>query len=180
MPEAPEGDGSKVLDQAELVVLGIGHDYDDTFFVIVSLAGEPSAQGGGAIDSLVDVLDGDIKVDADLAALRFRNRLEHQARLAIGALAKVHPASLRRPGLPTEQCAPEPRYPLGVNAVEGHAGPYAGLHVRGTIFVVVSPPVTVITRSSWRGDFTLAPSRSVRPLAVGSRWAVMYAPAPSL
>ena len=54
------GKESVVLDQAKLVVFGIGHHDDHPFLVVVSLAREAAAQGGDDVDGLVDVIDGDV------------------------------------------------------------------------------------------------------------------------
>jgi hypothetical protein len=111
---------SVVLHKAELVALGIGHDDDYALVVVVSFVGGPSSQAGNELDSLVDVVDGHVKMDADLPCLRLGNRLEDQPRLGIAAMAQVDPAGLRRPRLAAEQGAPEARDPLRVRAVDGH------------------------------------------------------------
>jgi hypothetical protein len=108
------------------MVLGIGHDDHDAFVVVVPLAGEPPAEGRDNGDGLVDVLDRDVEMDTGFATLRLRDRLEDQARVGIATIAEIHPAVLRRAGLTTEQCGPEPRHTLGIEAVEGHAGPDVG------------------------------------------------------
>jgi hypothetical protein len=112
---------SVVLHKTELVALGIGHDHDYALVVVVSFAGGPSSQDGNELDSLVDVVDGHVKMDADLPCLRLGNRLEDQPRLGIAAMTQVDPADLRRPRLATEQGAPEARDPLRVHAVDGHS-----------------------------------------------------------
>ena len=78
------------------MVLGISHNDDDTFVVIVSLAGEPSAEGRGSVDRLINVLDGDVEMDADLPVFWLQNRLEYQPRHGIATVAEVYPAVLRR------------------------------------------------------------------------------------
>jgi hypothetical protein len=64
LPEQPPGRRattvSVVLDQAKLVVLRIGHHDDRPVFVVVSLAREMAAQGGDEVDTLVNVIDGDV------------------------------------------------------------------------------------------------------------------------
>src|ERR1700683_1061929 len=112
---------SVVLHKTELVALGIGHDDDYALVVVVSFVGGPSSQAGNELDSLVDAVDGHVKMDADLPCLRLGNRLEDQPRLGIAAMAQVDPAGLRRPRLATEQGAPEARDPLRVRAVDGHS-----------------------------------------------------------
>jgi hypothetical protein len=112
---------SVVLHKTELVALGIGHDDDYALVVVVSFAGGPSSQADNKLGSLVDVVDGHVKMDADLPCLRLGNRLEDQPRLGIAAMAQVNPAGLRRPRLATEQGAPEARDPLRVHAVDGHS-----------------------------------------------------------
>ena len=59
------------------MTLGIGHDDDRTLLIVVSFAGGPSSQGGDEFDGLVDIADGDVEMDADLAHLWLGNRLEH-------------------------------------------------------------------------------------------------------
>jgi hypothetical protein len=71
---------SVVLRKTELVALGIGHDDDYTLVVVVSFAGGPSPQAGHELDSLADVVDGQVKMNADLPCLRLGNRLEDQPR----------------------------------------------------------------------------------------------------
>lgn len=112
---------SVVLHQTEFVALGIRHDDDHTLGVVVSFTGELSSQRGNELDGLLDLIDGDIEMNADLAHLRLGNRLKHQSRLGIAAMAKINPAVLRRPRLATEQGTPKTRHPLRINAVEGHA-----------------------------------------------------------
>ena len=122
---------SEVLDQAELVVLGIGHDDDDAFGVIVPLAGEPSAEGRDSEHRLINVLYGDVEMDADLAVFWLQNRLEYEPRLDIATVAEVHPAFLGRSRLAAEQGAPEPRHTLWVETVDCHTGPHVGHGCRG-------------------------------------------------
>jgi len=110
-----------VLHKTELVALGIGHDDDYALLVVVSFVGGPSSQAGNELDSLADVVDGHVNMDADLPCLRLGNRLEDQPRLGIAAMAQVGPVGLRRPWLATEQGAPEARDPLRVHAVDGHS-----------------------------------------------------------
>jgi hypothetical protein len=123
------GRRSVVLHQTELVALGIGHDDDCAFVVVMSLAGHLSAQRGHELDGLVDVVDGHVQMDADLPCPRLGNRLEHQPRLGIAAMAQVEPAALRRPRLATDKGAPEARDTLRVHAVDGHTR-HNARHVR--------------------------------------------------
>jgi hypothetical protein len=112
---------SVVLHHTEFVALGIGHDDDRTLGVVVSFTGEPSSQRGNELDRLLNLVHGDVEMNADLAHLRLGNRLEHQSRLGIAAMAKINPAVLRRPRLATEQGTPKARHALRVNAVERHS-----------------------------------------------------------
>jgi hypothetical protein len=83
-----EMDGrAEVLDQAELVALGICHHDHDAFVVVVPLTGKPAPQGGHEVDTLVYVVDGKAEMDPDLALLWFLDRLEHDARLGVASLA---------------------------------------------------------------------------------------------
>jgi hypothetical protein len=116
-------DGSVVLDQAELVVFGVGHDDNNPLVVVVSLAGGSSPQGEDTRYGLVDVVHGDVEMSADLTNLRLRNRLEHQPRQQIIRLAEVYPALFRGAGLTTQQDAPKPGHTIRVDAVEGHTRP---------------------------------------------------------
>ena len=59
---------SVVLHKTELVALGIGHDDDYALVVVVSFVGGPSSQADNELDSLVEVVDGHVKMDADLPA----------------------------------------------------------------------------------------------------------------
>ena len=139
---------SVVLHKTELVALGIGHDDDYALVVVVPFAGGPSSQAGNELDSLVDVVDGHVKMDADLPCLRLGNRLEDQPRLGIAAMAQVDPAGLRRPRLATEQGAPEARHPLRVHTVDGHSR-HEVRHVR---HLTVAPSLVALV--SGRGGRT--------------------------
>ena len=59
------------------MTLGIGHNDDHTLLIVVSFTGGPSSQGGDEPNGLVDVADGDVEMDPDLAHLWLGNRLEH-------------------------------------------------------------------------------------------------------
>jgi hypothetical protein len=114
---------SPILNQTELVILGIGHHNDHAVVVLVSFAGEPSAQRGCELDRLVDVVNADVKMYSDFAHLWFPDRLEDDTRLRITATTEIHPAFFRRARIATEQSAPEPRHSLRVKTVNGDSGP---------------------------------------------------------
>src|ERR1700761_2736601 len=135
---------SEVLHKTELVTLGIGHDDDYALVVVVSFVGGPSSQAGNELDSLFDVVDGHVEMDADFPCLRLRNRLEDQPGLGIVATAQVDPVGLRRPRLATEQGAPEARDPLRVHAVDGHSR-HEVRHVR---HLTVAPDVAAAPKTS--------------------------------
>jgi hypothetical protein len=119
----PPSWASVVLNQAEFVVLGIGHDDDDPFVVLVPLAGEASVQGSDDVDCIADVIDRNVQMDTDFACLRLGDRLEYQPRLGVVTLAEVNPTGLGRAGFATEQGAPKPGYTLWVETVDSHARP---------------------------------------------------------
>lgn len=81
-----------VLHQTEFVAFGIGHDDDRTLVVVVSFAGRSSSEGGNQLDGLVEIVDGDVQMYADLTRLRLGNRLEHQSRQGVAAMAEIDPA----------------------------------------------------------------------------------------
>jgi hypothetical protein len=78
------------------VLLGIRHHYDNPLVVVVSLTGETSAEGDDEFDCLVDVIDGDVEMDAHLTQLGLRDRLEYQPRLRVATLTEIDPTMLGR------------------------------------------------------------------------------------
>src|SRR5215831_9741026 len=94
----PPSWASVVLNQAELVVLGIGHNDDGPFVVLVPLAGEASAQRSDDVDCLADVIDRNVQMDTDFACLRLGDRLEYQPRLGVVTLAEVTQPAWEGPG----------------------------------------------------------------------------------
>ena len=73
--------GSQILDEAELVTFGIGHDDDDPFAgVVVALTGPPPAETLDLQTASVDVVDLDVEVEANLAAIWFGDALERESR----------------------------------------------------------------------------------------------------
>lgn len=71
--------------------LGVGHDDDDAFVVLVSFTGKLSAESGHELNRFVDVVDGDIEMDPNSAQFRFIDWLEHEPGLRITATAELHP-----------------------------------------------------------------------------------------
>jgi len=83
-----------VLDDAELVILGIVHDHHGSFVVIVTYAGPAPAQAFHAVTASIDVINLDVEVDSDLAHFGFGNTLEGQARPAITARTHGGPSAV--------------------------------------------------------------------------------------
>jgi len=79
------GRSAVVLDNAELVLLWIVHDHDDSLVVMVPLAGPAATETFDLLAGRRDVVDLDIEVDADFRDLRLRHSLERQPRPVIKA-----------------------------------------------------------------------------------------------
>jgi hypothetical protein len=115
---------SVVLDEAEFVVLGVGHHDHHAIVVVVPFPGEPAAETADLRHGAVDVVHGDVEVNSYLAVARLGHRLEHQPGLGVAALAEVDPALFGGSGRAPEQSAPESGNSFGLETVDRDAGPY--------------------------------------------------------
>jgi hypothetical protein len=106
------------------VVLWIGHDDDHARVVVMPFTGGSTSKTDHRRHGLIDVVDGDVEVNSHLADRGLGHWLKHQSRLRVTPLAEMDPALLRRPGLATQQGAPEPGHPFGIEAVDRHTGPH--------------------------------------------------------
>ena len=117
---------SGVVNETELVALRVSHDDHDTFVVLMPFPGTVPAECADSFDGLVDVVDGNVKMHTVLATLWFGHGLEDEPRLRVPAMPEVDPSVLSWTWFTLEQGAPELRYALGVEAVEGDTGPNSG------------------------------------------------------
>lgn len=65
------------MDEAELLAFGVAHHGDDSFGVVVPLAGELPAQGLDLGDARLDVWNRDLEMGADPLRARPRDQLGH-------------------------------------------------------------------------------------------------------
>ena len=70
------------------MVLGIGHHHDDTFVVVVPLTGGPTSQREHRFDTFVDIVDGKVQVQPDLALLSLVDGLEYETRQNIASVTQ--------------------------------------------------------------------------------------------
>lgn len=117
---------SKVLDEAELVSFGVGHDKHDPFAgIVVALPGPSPAQTVDLSAAFVDVVDLHVEVEPSFPALGFEDALEGQSRYVVEPRAEGCPVGpfVFSGERPIEQGAPEPRQTVRVGAVDGDAAP---------------------------------------------------------
>ena len=106
--------------------LRICHHDDDAIVVLVPFASGLPAEDADEFDSLVDVVDGDIEMDANLPHLGFHDRLEDESRLRVTAMAQIDPSFVSWPRFASEQRTPELCYALRFEAIDGDTGPDVG------------------------------------------------------
>jgi hypothetical protein len=141
------------------VVLGIGHDDNHTFVVVVPLTGRSTTESEHGFHAVIDVVDGEVEVQSDLSVFSLMDRLECEARQSVASLAQVDPVVVRGSEFPIKQKAPKSSDTLDVSAVNCYSGPHdrhGGRLMHGR---VCAGPISTPTR------YDRAPSARVRGVA---------------
>lgn len=88
----------------------------------MALAGVAATQFQNPLNRLVDIIDGDVQMDANLSASGLRNRLEVDPRLIVARL-QLNPSRQSRLKIAVQHRTPELGDPAGVRAVDRETAP---------------------------------------------------------